>query len=43
VTLALAFVFALVQAVAPAPEQPAVPATDPAKVAARAADLQKQG
>jgi len=39
----LAFVFVLAQAAAPTPEQPAVPATDPAKVAARAVDLQKQG
>jgi tetratricopeptide (TPR) repeat protein len=39
----LAFVFVLAQAAAPTPGQPAVPATDPAKVAARAVDLQKQG
>jgi Flp pilus assembly protein TadD len=36
-------VFALVQAVAPGPEKPAAPAADPAQIAARAVELQKQG
>jgi Flp pilus assembly protein TadD len=39
----LALVLALVQAVAPAPEKPATPTADPAKMAARAVDLQRQG
>jgi tetratricopeptide (TPR) repeat protein len=43
VTLALALVFALVQVAVPAPDKPAPPAADPAKIAARAVELQKQG
>jgi tetratricopeptide (TPR) repeat protein len=43
VTLALALAVALAQAAVPAPERPSAPAADPAQIAARAVDLQKQG
>ena len=43
VTLALPLILALVQAAAPAPEGPSTPAADPARIAARAVELQKQG
>jgi tetratricopeptide (TPR) repeat protein len=43
VTLALALAVALAQAVVPAPERPSAPAADPAQIAARAVELQKQG
>jgi tetratricopeptide (TPR) repeat protein len=43
VTLALALVVTLAQAAAPAPQKPTAPATDPAGIAARAVELQKQG
>ena len=43
VTLALPLVLALAQAAAPAPTGPAAPAADPARIAARAVELQKQG
>jgi len=43
VTLALPLVLALAQAAAPAPKGPATPAADPARIAARAVELQKEG
>ena len=43
VTLALPLVLVLAQAAAPAPLGPSTPAADPARIAARAVELQKQG
>ena len=42
-TLALLLVLALAQAADPAPKGPASPTADPARIAARAVELQKQG